>query len=336
MAFKPIARIFAAVTAGTLLAVGLPGNGRGSFDGPPAEGRPADFSGAVGTFRVRTEVDRTELAVGQACQLTLWVEATGAAASPPHKPALAGRAGFKGRFLVEDLPDGPQDSRGPWKFRYRLKPVGVGPTEVPAVRFDYFTRGMVPPARGYRATYSPAIPLWVQAGLSPGAAEMGHALADLPTTALELEEEPAVVLGRPWSRWESAAFVAGWLLGVPLVVVACGLAVRLAGNARPSREARSALKALQRLPAGDPDAEGPARVVVGYLRRRLSCRAAEPTPDEVAECVYSTGLPEAAERTVVDFMSEYDAWRFGPVRGAGVGEWRSRAAAVIRALERRQ
>jgi hypothetical protein len=70
----------------------------------PQAGRPADFSGAVGTFRMKTSLDRTELAAGDAAALTVSVDGDGplASATPPRVPEVAdlrfiGRSSIRGR-----------------------------------------------------------------------------------------------------------------------------------------------------------------------------------------------------------------------------------------------
>src|SRR5262245_58845946 len=77
-------------------------------DDPPVRGRPLRFSGAVGTFRVATTVDRDEVRVGDPFLLTIRVTATGGVREPPTRPDLGDLPAFADAFHVGALPD-PKD-----------------------------------------------------------------------------------------------------------------------------------------------------------------------------------------------------------------------------------
>lgn len=299
----------------------------------PAEGRPANFSDAVGTFRIRTAVDRAELGPGQSFVLTLTVEAAGRVVSPPIKPQLSTRPGFNGRFVVEDLPDGVQPPTGPWAFRYRLKPLTAGRVEVPAVRFDYFTPGVVPPERGYRTTYAPAIALRVLPRPSRGEPDMDASGKLTSVDMLSPETNLEIVLQRAVPGRMRAMLVISWLFGVPAVVLAWGFTWRAVARRCRSREAAEALRALRQLPAQGANAEEPAQILIRYLRRRFRCPVAEPTPDDVVKSIQEAGAPEEAGKAAADFIATYDAWRFA--LRAPACQWRAYASQIIESLEGR-
>lgn len=116
----------------------------------PEEGRPADFSGAIGRFAIRAQAEPRELEQGQSLKLSLAITGDGdlSSCAPPD---LSGLEGFhlQGQ-LVE---------RGAAELTvlYDLAPE-AGVASVPPIRFTCFDT--TPPA-GYRTIETPPIPLTV-------------------------------------------------------------------------------------------------------------------------------------------------------------------------------
>jgi len=128
---------------------------------PPEEGRPIDFSGAIGSFSLTARASRTELAVGEALTLELEVAGTGDL-SDALAPRLEGLSGL--RVLGELL------EREPARVvvRYDLAAERPGALTIPAQ--SYATFDTTPPA-GYRSVTSAPIPLSVTpAPAAPAAA----------------------------------------------------------------------------------------------------------------------------------------------------------------------
>src|SRR5262249_33082171 len=158
-------------------------------------------------------------------------------------------------FVIDDLP-GPthQAEERTWVFRYRLKPRNANVTEVPALRFDYYRPGMIPPEKGYQATYTKVIPLTVKPRSSVEATEARGPSGPprLPEAFYQVGEAPAAVLRQeePFT-WPGPLSLAVLLLLPPALCAGWyGLwhrrypdAARLARQ-RQSRAARQALHAL--------------------------------------------------------------------------------------------
>jgi hypothetical protein len=116
---------------------------------PPEEGRPLDFSGAIGSFTFLARASRTELALGES--VTLELEVTGSGdLSDALAPRLEGLAGL--RILGELV------EREPTRLvvRYDLAAEAPGTLTIPAQ--TYATFDLAPPA-GYRTLTSAPVTL---------------------------------------------------------------------------------------------------------------------------------------------------------------------------------
>lgn len=123
----------------------------------PEEGRPANFSGAVGRFTLEAECDRREVAVGESLRLTLRLEGDGdlSTCEPPDVRALAG---FDVRGTLDD------HGHARRTIVHDVAPRSASTSEIPAVSFSCFDPH--PPA-GYRTAASAPIALRVSGPTAP-------------------------------------------------------------------------------------------------------------------------------------------------------------------------
>jgi len=130
---------------------------------PPSEGRPADFSGAIGNFTLTARASRTELTVGESLTLELEVAGTGDL-SDALAPRLEGLSGL--RVLGELV------EREPTRVvvRYDLRAERPGTLTLPTQSFATFDT--TPPA-GYRSVTSAALTLSVTPATSSPPADSG-------------------------------------------------------------------------------------------------------------------------------------------------------------------
>ncbi len=292
----------------------------------PEEGRPPDFSGAVGHFTLEARLDRSRVGAGEAARVEVTVRGEGnlATASPPTVTLPPDVQAF----------DPVEKRQGPG-FRtwdVPIVPRAPGRVQVGPVRFSWFD----PAAGKYRVATVPPMVLEV----TPGAAGSAGAGGPAPVAAaggerLRWLHVPARPL-RDGSRppWKSPALVAAALL--PLLLLAgatlLGPAVARWAGSPAGRRARlrgalgRRLAAARKLADGSP-AEA-AREVIEALhlwagevlgepsrpldRTRLARRLAE-----------RTGSGELARR-FVDTLEDAEAIRY-----AGAG----RITGVIAAAE---
>ena len=125
----------------------------------PDEGRPADFSGAVGRYEIQVATDNDEVRVGDPIQLTVALTGEGAVevAPPPH---LAAQPDLVADFRVADesLAGRYVGDRKFYTPVIRAKRVTV--TEIPPITYSYFN----PETERYETARSRPIPIKVRAG----------------------------------------------------------------------------------------------------------------------------------------------------------------------------
>lgn len=162
----------------------------------PEEGRPPDFSGAVGKMTYRAELSATEATVGDLIRLisTVSGDADCARIIPP---TLARRPGYK-TYQPSSL-DVPS-RRGVTVFEQIIIPISESLTEIPSLRLAYF---------------DPVVGVYTAAVFGPFAISVGpdDSLMPLPPAPEELSPKPA----EPSQTDQLPSSSIGW----PLVAALC-------------------------------------------------------------------------------------------------------------------
>jgi hypothetical protein len=306
---------------------------------PPVEGRPPDFSGAVGKYHIKATAEPTTLRAEDPLLLTLTVTGSADNGQPPRRPNLRSLERLNDLFQIENNPeedDRPDD--GTWRFSYRLRPRSERVQKIPRLRFVYYN-----PAAGYETSYTSAIPLAVRRRAAasqikrwqPNGAEVeqpaplitGEAVLDrqapdeLPPPAVNallalLAPLGCLVWWQVWRRWYPDA-------------------ARTA-SLRRSGASRRALKALRAVPRGAAPAEAGAAVagvLTRYLRQRLELSAEELTPFEITAHLKLEGVSDVLAGRFADLWSACDAARFAPDFAPARGDLADRAAGLISQME---
>lgn len=292
---------------------------------PPLAGRPPNFSGAVGSYRVSMRATPTEVTAEEPIVLTVRIEGEG---SLTHlsRPDLRRLPSFARKFQITNAGERSLPKDQAREFDYELRPRSASVREIPPLPFVYFKPGFTPPSRGFQTTLAPEIALKVRPRSVVSATEIQSPSppAQLPDAVYELAPVSAVLRPEP----ESWMFSPGGWLAALLLPPALSLAwlwgwrqwypdaARLAQRQR-SRAAVQALAALDRLPKpADPAAvEG---IVTRYLRDRFSLSLAEPTPEEVVAHLCGTGVPVECASTAAPFLQACARQRFAPQAEPGL------------------
>ena len=199
----------------------------------PLQGRPANFSGAVGQFALSSEASTTSGATGD--PLTLKINVTGQGnfgrVSMNGLPASADWKSYKPSSKFE--PGDSSGTTGTKIFEQSIVPLKAGRQDIPAVSFSYFD----PEKEAYvtKATQPIAVEIAANAAAAPAATPIPNPVANAPTageTAASSEgmapdqEVPAhassslrpLVL-RPWFIAVNGLTLAGLILGAMLSAV---------------------------------------------------------------------------------------------------------------------
>ncbi|MBI5799966.1 MAG: protein BatD [Verrucomicrobia bacterium] len=125
----------------------------------PAEGRPADFNGAVGSFQMSASASPVDVAVGDPITVRVQVRGRGGLDGVRMPPLDLGES-FKSYppSVTTEMPD-PISMTGLRKLEQVVQPQSADVKELPAFSLSFFD----PDARAYRTLKQPATPLRVRA-----------------------------------------------------------------------------------------------------------------------------------------------------------------------------
>jgi hypothetical protein len=272
----------------------------------PEQGRPADFTGAVGRFTATASTDARQVTVGEVFRLVLRIEGEGdvAAFQPPGADRVPG-------FHVLGVLDRREAEAR--TFTCDLSATRADVTEVPPIAVTYFDPA---PPGAYRTASTASIPLDVRP--SPLA---------VPDAPAESRVEPA----------RSRAPVVVVVAVVALVILAgvVALVLRRRGAAAraldPSRARMLAASGTvrARLAAADADLAG---ALSDYLAARLDCAPAAVISPDLPARLQRSGLPPDVADRAARLLESLVAARYG---GQATGSGAHEILAIVDDIERR-
>lgn len=321
----------------------------------PDAGKPADFSGAVGSFDFEVKAAPLDVAAGDPVTVTFTIRGTGSLENVTP-PAIAASDGLR-VYPPQQTSTGarPAATANVQQRTYEqvVIPERAGTLDLPALRFSFFD----PTAGTYRTVGHPVIPLVVTpraagnvpshvVGAAPPVAApkpeaLGHDLVFIKDTPGTLQPIGA-------RRWRSPLFWAVQL--VPLLVWIAVLIVdrrrrRLHGDAgyarftRAGREARRALDAAKE--ALRPGNQAPfydtvARGLSDYLAAKLQLPPGAVAADTVAAHLAARGVAAPTADRLRALFAHCEQVRFAPSTAddADMQRTLAEADAIIGALER--
>ena len=280
---------------------------------PLPQPAPAGFTGAVGRFRISSQIDQSEIVQGE--PLTWSVRVTGegnvAAIEGPAFPEIPGCRSFDAGSEVQNTRQG--DVLGGSKsFSRVLIPEAAGALDLPAVAWVYFDpkqqRYVAAEAEGGTVEVLPAT-----AGADGSARRLGSAIRGIRTDGrlVPLQAE------RPW------ASVPFWLLQiVPVAALGIGFGWKRRRDEQEKDPAkvrlRTAPRRLRRALGGiEEEASDPwgrlARALESYLSDRYGPEVLGMTRESLVSHLSERGAePEAASR-ISELLARADAQRYSPV-----------------------
>ena len=309
---------------------------------PPAY-QPADFNGAVGSFRIETQAEPTRLRPGDPLLLVVRVIARGAVTVPPRRLDLSSLPELTRSFYVVDLAD--RDRYLPeqriWEFFYQLKPrpLPKPADQIPGLSF-VFRKPNLPLADAYQTARSRPIPITI---LPRAEVPVVSTSQPRPDGLYEFKGDPGILQrDRPASSPPTLLIV----LGLVIPPVVCGVWYGIWRHRHPDalrrrrrHQSRACREALQRLAvAGEAGADRQLAVVAitDYLHARFGLSVAEPTPMEAAGHLRQAGVSGVLADKVGEFYRQWNRLTFGQTVVDGWHGMPDRAADLIRAVEEEQ
>jgi hypothetical protein len=318
----------------------------------PQEGRPADFAGHVGRYRIEAAAQPTEANVGDPITLTVTLS------GPEYLrdvelPPLGRQAALARDFRVpEEMAAG--EVQGDAKvFTQTIRAARADVAQVPPIELPYFDTG----TGRYSVTRSDPIPLTIHStrvvtaqdaegrDLAPVTSELrewgegiAHNYEDLGVLVNQRYGLATLVLA---PRWAAGA------LGPPvlyLLLLAGTIAVRRSRAHPEARRARHAFGDLRRAlgrigpAAGQPEAcRGVLSALREYLGSRLSMPAGALTYRDAAPVLHARGVADEQLALLEGLMQECEAGHYAGGSGAAAdpASLCRRAVGLARQIERK-
>ena len=319
-----------------------------NVEGPPVEGRPASFTGAIGGYAMDVEAKPTRVEQGQPVTLSVTIKGTpieGVAGPDLNNHAeLASRFDYAKDELVGDV-------RGRTKtFRRAVFPKQVGEQTVPPIEWTFFDSR----TRKYITIESDKIHLVVDPPSGDSTTLATIDIGDPPDEATRLTVlrggispnyiDPATVLANQEIIWSWPWLVA--MMGPPLLCLCFSVGARHrrrlqadVGFGRRRRAAKNAGRAVTRAMSNGQSADalaGLAQSLTGYLADRHNLPSGTLTPNDVEVLLQSDGLGTELSNEITSFLQACDAARYAPMTDQG--DFAKEAEADVRrwidALER--
>ncbi len=243
----------------------------------PLAGRPAGFSGLLGSFRISSSLDPAELKVGETASLTVEVKGLGNLRQIPDLE-LPEIPGIKVYADQPQLISGIRGEMGSKTMKWALVPERAGSFVIPPLEVSFFDVD----AAAYRRVSSESYLLNVLPGAPPAVqlpalADNRHAIEDLGSDILPVH--------RSMDSLKQPLSIFVWLVltGLPLLIWILIVVVQsLRGPSQKQQRARRASKAFARLKANPgQDAASQLEALRNYLNDRLDLKIGVLTSAEV-------------------------------------------------------
>jgi hypothetical protein len=314
----------------------------------PEEGRPEEFTGAVGRFALNVQSQPSVLPVGDPVTVTVTIGGVGNldAIEMPKIEVPPGIKAYDPKIKEEEsIQNGLYGGRR--TYEYILIPEVGGMLEVPPIRFVYFD----PYQEMYRILESE--PIFVN---SQGEAAIqepesyGLSRRDIQVVGQDIRyiKPNAEGLGRGMDLYRSVGF---WVLQGMLPLAFLGFLFhqrhrqRLEGDVAYARRRRARGEAGRRLKRAGELLEAEEggefhaeiqRALLAFLADRLNLAAAGLTQESSARALEAKGVEAALVKGMRDLLAQCDFARFAPTapKRGEMGQVQARAEKLINRLEK--
>ena len=309
----------------------------------PEVGRPAAFSGAVGSYRMKVTADRTAVNAGDAIAVRAVLEGVGSlqAVGPPKLGAPPDVKVYEPK-VVEETATGPQHLGAKKSWEWVVVPLAPGTLRLASPEFAYFD----PTSGAYKELRGDLPEIAVDRGAA--APEIGIARSEVQAAAKDIAF--VKMLRGPLASSSPPVQRTGWFLAAalaPLVLVPIGILLGRRrerylsdhGFARARRAARAAARRLDRASARAAEStafhEEVAGALVDYVADRANRSATGLTYDELEELLAARGVSADLRRRYRACLESCDFARYVPDSGRPQArtDLVAEARALIRALE---
>jgi len=315
----------------------------------PEEGKPANFSGAVGNFSITAGVDRNQVKTNEAITLKVKVSGTGNIKVLP-KPPIDLPADFEiyDPKVAENINHDNDQISGSKTWEYVLVPRFQGSHEIKPITLSYFD----PRAKTYRVAGAAPISLTVEKGagdfapVAGGVSKedvrlLGQDVRFISTAALPFKNTHGVFYAQP-------LFLC--LLALPVAALLAALVYqrhqeKLSANVAYARSRKAGGMAQKQLAAAKKflrknDEKNfyaeVQRALMGFLGNKLNVAEAALITDDVERMLVEKKVNWEIIRAYLDCLHTCDFQRFAPAQSNGkvMQDFYEQARRALEAMER--
>jgi hypothetical protein len=304
---------------------------------PPVAFRPANYDGAIGSFKISMRAQPTELLAEDPLVLTVRISGRGNLRDL-KRPNLRKFRAFVEAFDIVDLGDRCLAEEAVREFDYRLRPRNGDIREIPHLNFVYFKPGIIPPEKGYQVTYAPPLAIRVlpRPELAPEQIKGGTDIR-WPQSVRHYMSGSGVLQTQATTPFPSMPLLVAWLLAPPLVCTFWCIAGNRRQNSRRrlrlSVHARKALQKLDQCVGANGWVEC-GRIMSDYLQQVLGPLPSEVSPGDLSARLRERGTSADVACEAAQLLELREAARFAPGAPSFHPSFKEKAALLITALEK--
>lgn len=308
----------------------------------PQEGRPANFSGAVGNFNLAVSLDRQQVKTNEALSMSVRFRGTGNVKMLPQ-PDFKAPPDFESYDPKQSIQVDKTGDRisGSKAYEYVLIPRFAGQQRIPPITFNYFD----PAAKSYRTLTKGGFDIDVQPGsATPVVSATGISKEDVKLLGEDVHylKSPGRLLPVGSINYLPSGYWVGMALP-PVIAILLWAGARLLGapSLQTRRQARKTyakaqkeLKTLAKSSGSKPGSDdqitgfygGLYRIVLSYLGKRLNSSAMGLKEEEILELLSKRRVPQSVLNEIQQILQVCNLARFAPER--------EHAASIDRVLRR--
>lgn len=269
----------------------------------PERGRPVNFTGAVGKYQIQTEIDKTEVSVGQPLTLNIVLSGTGNIETCP-KPDIPEIEDFKRYKPTEKISTFNESSKlkGEIFWEYVLIAQKAGNYTIPSIRYNYFS----PDTETYEIARTQPISMVVKSG------------------ANESTSQDEAIAKSDSSRFYQNVYL--WLVVILFSLAIVAIIVLRSGrkvkNTSDYAQENAAKIAEERLKKIEDSLDSPdsaqfftelTRTVREYISAKLNISQVELKAESIPSLMTKVGYSEKVSGRLAKILERFDRARFAPV-----------------------
>ncbi|NHF58870.1 protein BatD [Flavobacteriaceae bacterium TP-CH-4] len=311
----------------------------------PEQGKPADFSGAVGDFDFEVTTSKTDLNASESLQAKVEVRGKGnLKLFQLPEPSLPGSLEVYEPEFEENVRTTLSGSQGKVSNNYTIVPSFKGKYPIPPVSFSYFD----PKTEKYRTLSSDEIIINVLSGPTSGASDVvSRSKQEVVTTGNQfnfIKLQPNLTAIGSNYFFGSPGFYLWWLLPLLLIPVAIYLSKKreaMAGDVvgnrikKANRLARKYLSTAKKA-LGDKEAFYIAleKALHNYLKAKLKIETSEFSKDKIASLLRERKVDEDTRNRFISLLKNCEMARYSPFSNVQMQQDYDTASEVISTMDK--